>query len=323
MMQDAGLVIPSPLETETNSSGKSPKSKPSEKEIKRIPSFVQYTISHILQDKDAQTFFFCVLGWFVSLYALYVEFKVHHASPSVNNDLYNSGYNYKNINSNSNLNTNSNNVNYNRPHHNYYESFTSSSSSSESNNENEFLFQYRAFCDINSYISCSSVLTSKYSRIFYALGIVNESSSLNQPNAKLGSLFYRILIFLVVLQRIIKYFQLVFASSSSSSFLSPGVIQSDTNDYDELDSTKNSEKKDIVNSSSKEEEQHIRGKKKQEFSEKIIQWIDQLILFLTIPSVLLTILLAYISLVEVKKLCLVCFASYIVNTSILYIRWSK
>ena len=152
-------------------------------------------------DKDGQTLLFCFFGWFVSLYALYIEFRVNGDGNS--------------------------NFDGHILHHDYdknkYSNPVNSIFSNSVTDDAIASPEYRAMCDITSYISCTSVLTSKYSRIFYALGIVPESSSLNTPNAKLGSLFYRILISLLIFSKLLQY-SLSLLHQSQSKLSSESIV---------------------------------------------------------------------------------------------------
>ncbi|XP_050408303.1 vitamin K epoxide reductase complex subunit 1-like protein 1 [Patella vulgata] len=59
---------------------------------------------------------------------------------------------------------------------------------------------YRAACDFNSRMSCSKVLTSKYSKGFGIVGVLfGEDHLLNQRNCNLGILFYTVQILLAFL----------------------------------------------------------------------------------------------------------------------------
>ncbi|RUS89762.1 hypothetical protein EGW08_002465 [Elysia chlorotica] len=58
---------------------------------------------------------------------------------------------------------------------------------------------YVALCDINSYITCSRVLTSRYSKGFGLVEkIFSKTSLLNQPNSVYGMAFYTFMATLAV-----------------------------------------------------------------------------------------------------------------------------
>lgn len=81
-------------------------------------------------------------------------------------------------------------------------------------------FEYTALCDLGSYMSCSKVLSSSYSKILSHWNIVPKSSPLNIPNAAIGLIFYIVGVFHKLIVRSIplgKYLWL-FAATLSVTF---------------------------------------------------------------------------------------------------------
>jgi uncharacterized membrane protein len=53
---------------------------------------------------------------------------------------------------------------------------------------------FTATCDISEIVSCSQVLTSEWSHLFSALGIITKGSMLDQSNSVLGAIFYSLML---------------------------------------------------------------------------------------------------------------------------------
>ena len=49
---------------------------------------------------------------------------------------------------------------------------------------------YEAMCDISEQVSCTKVLSSEYSKIWSALGLIPKDSFLDRSNAFFGLIFY-------------------------------------------------------------------------------------------------------------------------------------
>lgn len=52
---------------------------------------------------------------------------------------------------------------------------------------------YSAFCDISETISCSKVFSSEYGKIYSKIGLIDNDSVLNVPNAVYGAIFYTLM----------------------------------------------------------------------------------------------------------------------------------
>ena len=62
---------------------------------------------------------------------------------------------------------------------------------------------YVALCDLNSWISCSAVLTSKYSKGFGIVGeVLGDDSILNLPNSVYGLIFFNVQLALGLMQNL-------------------------------------------------------------------------------------------------------------------------
>ena len=148
--------------------------------------FIQHQNRSYLSKRDCQTIFLCFLGFFLCVYAIYIERKYSRLALRSQSQSQRDGEIF--VENNKMLLSSTTEDEYNRESF-YTYGFESAESSS--------------LCDINSYISCTSTLASNYSRLIEMSGIVkNKNSILNQPNAIIGCIYY-IAVLIVIL---LKYF---------------------------------------------------------------------------------------------------------------------
>lgn len=81
--------------------------------------------------------------------------------------------------------------------------------------------EYVAMCDMAEKVSCSSVITSEYSKLFSHIGLIPKDSFLDVPNANYGIVFYFVVLVLYVFSSKIPYAKtLILLASVASAVLS-------------------------------------------------------------------------------------------------------
>uniref|UniRef100_A0A6B2LP68 vitamin-K-epoxide reductase (warfarin-sensitive) n=1 Tax=Arcella intermedia TaxID=1963864 RepID=A0A6B2LP68_9EUKA len=79
---------------------------------------------------------------------------------------------------------------------------------------------FSSWCDLSSYISCSKVLTSEYSRIIAKIFRLPEEHPLNVPNTYIGILFYlAVLVYPIYPFTLVPYRKNLFFIASSISLM--------------------------------------------------------------------------------------------------------